>query len=1052
MYPTLRTLSPYTLATLLLLWIFSIHTTSLYLFTRGFLLSRLALENKSVACSSDQACLPPTHSKAVILIIDALRFDFITPNPPIPLDEYHHNVLTLPAELTAAHPGRSFIFDSHSDPPTATLQRIKGITTGSLPTFVDLGSSFGGSAVKEDSLIHQLVASGKRIAFMGDDTWETVYPTSFAPNMSWPYDSFNVEDLHTVDEGVIRHLFPLLNSPEPKWDVAIGHMLGVDHAGHRVGPSGATMRAKLYQMDKVLRQVVQYIDDDTLLVVLGDHGMDTKGDHGGDGIFETSAAMWVYSKAVPLATLSREEMHGDLFPMRTYPNAPKPARFIQQIDIVPTISLLLGVPIPFNNLGMVIPELFLRQPSPPVEETKEQEHETHTDWKSLLRLGKDRHPSPEHDQEHEHQATPPNDNTALSLALRLNAQQIRTYLEAYRSSPSGGELDAAWDKLHDLHSAAAAPSTTLTAQSTFIRQTLEECRALWAQFNMLLMLCGLGALTLSVPTVWVVYRSSQRTDVILGQAAFGAVSGALIGLWFKVVFSRWIEALSMTEMILFGGVIGSEWGVISSFPFSVPSFTLRPKSFTAFHRTTLPVIVLILHALSYTSNSFVMWEDRLAQYFLITLLVPSIISAPSAPSSRFRHRIVLFGLAAAVLLRLAAISTVCREEQHPYCHVTFYSALGAQAAPWASTLLAPVCALVLPSLVRRFLANSQSDKVLAPFFIEGVWRVLLCGGAAYWVLERMENAHGLHQDTVDILQSARVLTARAVMIGSTFGAGWMWWFSSAYVEQDRTSATDEAGKKHVTITLLGHANAYGSSYLAFILVGFAPVFLVTQPTGQVVLSFILVALLCYIEVDDMEKDSLALAEALTPDSSWDQVELRAQPPAFVNAAFVSLLSLAAFYTTGHQAVLSTIQWKTAFIGFPVVTYPFAPVLVALNTLGPIALVAMTVPFFALWNVSPPWPSTTANTAEEEERVILSQSVKMAVGVSLYHSTLTLGTATSAAILRRHLMVWKVFAPRFMLGGVTLVVVDLALVLGVGLGVREVMGKTRRMFDGRKKTG
>lgn len=35
-------------------------------------------------------------------------------------------------------------------------------------------------------------------------------------------------------------------------------------------------------------------------------------------------------------------------------------RTVSQIDIVPTLSLLLGVPIPYGSLGSVIPELFLR--------------------------------------------------------------------------------------------------------------------------------------------------------------------------------------------------------------------------------------------------------------------------------------------------------------------------------------------------------------------------------------------------------------------------------------------------------------------------------------------------------------------------------------------------------------------------------------------------------------------------------------------------------------------------------------------------------------------
>ena len=35
-----------------------------------------------------------------------------------------------------------------ADPPTTTLQRLKGLTTGSLPTFIDAGSNFAGEVIK----------------------------------------------------------------------------------------------------------------------------------------------------------------------------------------------------------------------------------------------------------------------------------------------------------------------------------------------------------------------------------------------------------------------------------------------------------------------------------------------------------------------------------------------------------------------------------------------------------------------------------------------------------------------------------------------------------------------------------------------------------------------------------------------------------------------------------------------------------------------------------------------------------------------------------------
>lgn len=43
-----------------------------------------------------------------------------------------------------------------ADAPTTTLQRLKGITTGSLPTFIDVGSNFGTDEIIEDNIIDQV--------------------------------------------------------------------------------------------------------------------------------------------------------------------------------------------------------------------------------------------------------------------------------------------------------------------------------------------------------------------------------------------------------------------------------------------------------------------------------------------------------------------------------------------------------------------------------------------------------------------------------------------------------------------------------------------------------------------------------------------------------------------------------------------------------------------------------------------------------------------------------------------------------------------------------
>src|SRR5271154_6373416 len=120
-----------------------------------------------------------------------------------------------------------------------------------------------------------------KIGLLGDDTWFKLFPDSFRPNMTFPFESFNVEDLHTVDDGVISHLFPLLEDKSKPFDFLIGHFLGVDHVGHRVGLDHPSMKNKMEQMNSVLTRVVNLLDNDTLLILLGDHGVDESGDHGG---------------------------------------------------------------------------------------------------------------------------------------------------------------------------------------------------------------------------------------------------------------------------------------------------------------------------------------------------------------------------------------------------------------------------------------------------------------------------------------------------------------------------------------------------------------------------------------------------------------------------------------------------------------------------------------------------------------------------------------------------------------------------------------------------
>ncbi|KIJ32341.1 hypothetical protein M422DRAFT_234163 [Sphaerobolus stellatus SS14] len=996
------------LAFSILLYALILHGASLYLFTRGFLLTRLSLTNISTC---ETCTLPPVHSKLVFLIIDALRFDFISPQPAVEPSPYYHHVLSLPAELTAEDPTRSFIFNTFVDPPTTTLQRIKGITTGSLPTFVDMGSNFAASQISEDSLVLQVEKAGKKarkVAFMGDDTWTAVYPTSLSGNLSFPFDSFNVEDLHSVDEGVIANLLPLLQKNRTsEWDLLIGHFLGVDHVGHRLGPSHPAMKAKLTQMNEVLATVVDGLDDDTLLVVIGDHGMDRKGDHGGDSEHETSASTWIYSKSKPLS--SKEiTIPLELAPYTTFPGAPVEHRIIQQIDLLPTLSLLLGLPIPFNNLGTVIPELFVRK-----------------------------------------------DGNLLEQALHLNARQIRSYLEAYRDSTSGGELDTVWDDIQRTWSNInhVQRKDSLLALYAFTRLALESCRSLWARFNVILMSIGLVALVLSMFTTWSLYDASGRglkywqangwpivTRVVLSSLA-GAALTSLV--WTTVPATR--QIMGLPESVLTGFTFGSTLTVIMS--------TIRRPSIT--WKVPMSAVILVIHAVSFLSNSFTFWEDRIINFLLITSIVPFFATAFSTPQAppHLRNRIFGFSALFALCVRLASISTVCREEQHPYCHVTFYASSTLPSPPILVLLACIPMALLLPRVLKRFLAISASDKGPAPPILSWGFRIMLLAATGCWVMEWFESSHGAGQS---LLRAARTEVARYA-VGLTILAGTLiWWFAPLCLEQVQSSGS---------FALFGFANSYGSSFLLLLLISYSIVNMTLQLTGQLTFAFCLIALFALLELLDSVRDLKQASKSPAETTGSTSGLLGVVPSiAFSEVVPVALLSLLAFYSTGHQATMQTIQWKTAFLLTPTLVYPFSPILVALNFFGPQLFFSMAIPTLAVWKASPIATFATlvadsngtkahpASSSKAPEVSIstapyaLLSSLRAAFGMSVYFSALLVSTAVTAAFLRRHLMVWKVFAPRFMAAGASILVVDLGLLLGVAVAAGRTIDKVNAYFQ------
>jgi hypothetical protein len=167
--------------------------------------------------------MPRRFKRSLFVIVDALRFDFtLTSAPANPADgeqqqqdDYYVNNLPVINELLLHNASNTLLFRFVADAPTTTLQRLKALNTGGIPTFLEAKNNFDSSELSEDNLIGQLRDNGRGTIFMGDDTWAKLFP----PHKRYftrchPFPSFNVKDLHTVDDGVMQHLFPeMRNEP-----------------------------------------------------------------------------------------------------------------------------------------------------------------------------------------------------------------------------------------------------------------------------------------------------------------------------------------------------------------------------------------------------------------------------------------------------------------------------------------------------------------------------------------------------------------------------------------------------------------------------------------------------------------------------------------------------------------------------------------------------------------------------------------------------------------------------------------------------------------------
>lgn len=1021
-----------------LIWFIYLIASSILLFTKGFLLTKesqkynsTCLNLNEIPCSlilnqkndsqrtcstkakldkifnninnANDFCLP-ARGRVILLIVDALRYDFTLYDKKLKKPLPFQNKLPIINKMLNNFPQNTRLYKFIADPPTTTMQRLKGLTTGSLPTFIDAGSNFASPEIAEDNLIDQVIRNQKNAIFMGDDTWSNLYPGRFL--RSYPFPSFNVKDLDTVDKGVLKNLYPELKKTD--WNLLIGHFLGVDHCGHRYGPNHFEMSRKLTEMNEMIENVAELMDDDMILYLLGDHGMTITGDHGGGTELEVSSALFVYSK-MPLLNLSKN------------------SKIVKQVNLVPTISTVLGIPIPFSNLGVLIYDAI--------------PYFKNVDF--------------------------PQWNFSL-FALWSNVEQVMEYMQTYAKFSS--TFDA--DQLKEHHDKYALLKSKiygvtneesfeqfLTSASELLQNIRLMCEEVWIQFDAFSITRGLLLLFLSlffvfilsdgIPSKYIMelFLSSFLKCSYIALILAAISSGALY--YFDIISNllSWVMfSTGVVSQFMFAMLVIQNWDTIS--------LTWHSKSNEDKILSYIYRFILAFSLCGLFSNSFIIEEASILLYLSVTVAIFGILNISKntlrnkSASKWNRYKFLLFSLGISILLRLSTFYWKCRDEQS-WCFLSSSINKEGTKSTWAFSV---ICLALFVTITKTWLKNSGSlngYSLTISFVKYAPTAIIVCTGG-YWVLQQLPNKNRYNSDHF----------AWAVYFLTIFGSFCLvldplliYILPKKNISGEVTTVIPDLfkkikglfnncnGKNNVIPIIYGLGTVYSSVYLVigiyFAL--FAALVLGASNAPSIVIMFLTAVFIAVVI------SSLRLEKAVSVDDLFDVPNIAILIWVITSHYF--------FYGSGHQPSLSNIDWNSALVGTTsILNYNFIPgTLVVVNTFCSYILMGFLLPllFIAPFTMFVMIPSVIKKNKDlhkdlisQGEMILFEKSDQMITSVFtlcckylICHAIRVFASMMAATIHCRHLMLWTIFAPKFIFEGLGMFVTLASVLLSYLLLLR-----------------
>ena len=127
--------------------------------------------------------------------------------------------------------------------------------------------------------------------FYGESVWSDNWNKWFTKEVS--YVDQDLRQMDDQDNKVTQLVYEELRNGSD-FDLLTVHLIGLDHAGHTFGPQHPELQRKLLETGAVIEKIIELMDEQTTLVVFGDHGMTEGGSHGGNSDVEMSTVLFSY--------------------------------------------------------------------------------------------------------------------------------------------------------------------------------------------------------------------------------------------------------------------------------------------------------------------------------------------------------------------------------------------------------------------------------------------------------------------------------------------------------------------------------------------------------------------------------------------------------------------------------------------------------------------------------------------------------------------------------------------------------------------------------------